>query len=842
MPKVSVIIPVYNAEAFLRSSLDSVLSQSIGDLEVLCTDDGSLDQSLVILQEYAAKDSRVRVFCQENKGAGPARNLALSNACGEYVVFMDGDDNYPEPDTLEKLYNAAKEKNIDIVAGYRSMLTEEGIHVDIHDPLYKLAQEHPQGAMLSYKEVQFDFNYQCYFFRHSLLLNNDITFPDYRRCQDPPFLVRAMIAAGGFYLLPISSYLYRWGHQNIRWDKRKINDLLKAHIDLLMLSRDAQLDKLHRTVAARVERKYKNTILSCLNGDNMELVALLIYANSITDFAWLESNGDKKRKNKYYESVVELTAKLPNALTLYTGKSGVTLGEMMDRIYDCYESLPNADVSFLNDIMLCVLAQLYDLRRPAYIRKQLFALLASPRFTSMCTHSAKDGETAAARDKLKSLLLGFCYYERLQKLKDEQVYGCNCIFDSRTDREYRVSVIVPVFNVERYLTDCLESLINQSIQDVEIICVNDGSTDTSLEILMRYARNNPNFLVVNQFNSGLSVARNSGLKFATGKYVHFLDSDDFMDLRSYEQLLDKAEANDLDVLFFDAESYYEDEALRREFPWYEHGYESKSVGDNIVDGETYFINAILEADFRISACMYLVRRRFLDENKIRFLEGLVHEDNYFTYVCALLSRKTSHLSAPFYGRRVVRGSLTIRDKKFRHAYGYFKSYLELRKFVESTSISEGLADIMGLKLMDMLKNARNEYEKVTDPQEQQYYLALPTVECELFYLMVVDPVQQLRQRGKQLAAKPAPKKQPAASQNPVPQTSTPVRALQVVPQKRGNLLARGWQCTKDHGLFYTIGYAFRKAGRKIRGGVQCAKDHGLVYTVKYGFRKLRRKK
>lgn len=829
MPKVSVVIPVYNAEAFLESSLDSVLGQSIGDLEVLCTDDGSLDASLAILQEYAKKDPRVKVFCQENKGAGPARNLALSNATGEYVVFMDGDDNYPEQDTLEKLYNAAKEKDCDIVAGYRSMLTEKGINVDIHDPLYKLAQEHPQGAMLSYQEVQFDFNYQCYFFRHSLLKENDITFPDYRRCQDPPFLVRAMIAAGEFYLLPISSYLYRWGHQNIRWDKRKINDLLKAHIDLLNLSREAELDKLHRTVASRVERKYKNTILSCLNGDNLELVARLIYANSITDFAWLEKKGDKKRKTAYYESVVELATKLPNVLTLHAGKTGITLSDMMGEIYDCYESLPNADMPFINDLMLCVLVQLHDLRRPVYIRKQLFDFVTSARFASMCAHSAKSGEAAAARDALKSILMGFCYYEKLQTLKDERNHAHKCVFDSRTDREYRVSVIVPIFNVERYLAECLDSLINQSIPDVEIICVNDGSTDTSLDIALRYAQKNPNFVVVSQLNRGLSGARNTGLKFATGKYVHFLDSDDFMDLRSYEQLLEKAEANDLDVLFFDAESYYEDEALRREFPWYEHGYESKSAGDGIFDGETYFINAILESDFRISACMYLVRKEFLDENNIRFLEGLVHEDNYFTYVCALLSRKTSHLSAPFYGRRVVRGSLTIRDKKFRHAYGYFKSYLELRNFIDRMPISQGLADIMSLKLMDMLKNARNEYEKITDPLEQQYYLALPTTECELFYLAVVDPVQQFRQRSKQAVPKPAPKKQAPAPQPPVPQApapkapapqpAAPVPAPQLVPQKRRSLLARGWQCVKDHGLFYTLGYSFRKLGKKLRGGV-----------------------
>lgn len=831
MPKVSVVIPVYNAEAFLKSSLDSVLSQSIGDLEVLCTDDGSQDSSRAILLEYSEKDPRVRVFCQENKGAGPARNLALSNARGEYVVFMDGDDNYPEKDTLEKLYNAAKEKNCDIVAGYRSMLTEEGIHVDIHDPLYKLAQEHPQGAVLSYKEVQFDFNYQCYFFRHSLIRENNITFPDFRRCQDPPFLVRAMIAAGEFYLLPISSYLYRWGHQNIRWDKRKINDLLKAHIDLLGLSREAELDKLHRTVASRVERKYKNIILSCLNGENLDLVALLVYANSITDFVWLESKGDKKRKTPWFASVAELIAKLPNVLTLTAGVSGKTLTEMVEEIYDCYRSLPDADVSFLNDVMLCVLAQLYDLRRPAYIRKQLYAFVSGSRYCDICANSSGAGEAAAAREKLESMLPGFEYCEKLQMLKEEQNHNCTCLFDSRTNSNPKVSVIVPVYNVESYLEDCLNSLINQSTKELEIICVNDGSTDASLDIVMRYAQNNPNFIVLNQVNSGLSAARNSGLRYATGTYVHFLDSDDFMDLNAYEQLLNKAEQHDLDLLFFDGKSYYEDENLRREFPWYEHGYESKSAGDGIVDGETYFINAVLEADYRISACMYLVRRQFLEENQIRFLEGIVHEDNYFTYVCTLLSAKTSHLTAPLYGRRVVRGSITIRDKKFRHAYGYFRSYLELRAFMARTSLSSGLADIMSLKLMDMLKNARNEYEKITDPLEQQYYLALPSAESEQFYLMVVDPIQQIRERSRQAVARMTPRKQ---------NTAAP-KAVAVIPEKHGNIFARGWQCVKDHGLFYTIGYSFRKAGKKLHGGVQCVKDHGFAYTVKYGLQKVLRR-
>lgn len=833
MPKVSVVIPIYNAEAFLRSSLDSVLRQSIGDLEVLCTDDGSTDQSLAILREYEQKDPRVRVFCQENKGAGPARNLALSNARGEYVVFMDGDDSYPDDDTLQRLYHAAREKDCDIVAGYRSMLTEEGIHDDIHDPLYKLAQEHPEGAMLSYRDVQFDFNYQCYFFRHSLILEHDITFPDYRRCQDPPFLVRAMIAAERFFLLPISSYQYRWGHQNIKWNKRKINDLLKAHIDLLRMSRDAQLEKLHRSVASRVERKYKDVILSCLDRENMELVALLVYANSITDFDWLRSFGDKKRKSSWYESVVQLVPKLANLITLSAGISDSRLEQMVEEIYACYEQLPESDEVFLNDVMMCVLGRLYDLRRPYYIRKQLADFVVSERFTHMCAHSSGQGEPAAAKALLNTMLLGFSYYHKLQTLKDETTHDCCCIHDSRTLEKPRVSVIVPVFNVERYLVECLNSLVNQSCRELEIICVNDGSTDSSLDMVMRYARNHPNFVVLNQRNCGLSVARNSGLKYARGTYVHFLDSDDFMDLTAYEQLLSRAESQNLDLLFFDGESYYEDENLRKEFPWYETGYESKSTGDGITDGQTYFINAILETDFRVSACMYLVRREFLDQHAIRFIEGIVHEDNYFTYACTLLSSRTSHLSAPLYGRRVVRGSITIRDKKFRHAYGYFRSYLELRSFVDRTALPEGMKDIMSLKLMDMLKNARNEYEKVTDPLEQQYYLGLPTVESELFYLMVADPIQQIRERTRRAAPKPAQRKQELAVR-----PAAPMQVVEAVPEKEGSIFARGWQCVKDHGLFYTIGHTFRKVGSKFQGGIQCVKDHGLGYTIKYAFSKL----
>ena len=150
MPKISVIIPVYNTEQYLRGCLESVLHQTLQDVEVLCTDDGSTDASLAILQEYAAMDERVCIFQQENQGAGPARNMGLANAKGEYVVFMDWDDVYPTDDTLEKMYAAAKEHRCQVVAGYRSLLTEEGQCDDKNDPLYRMVQQYPQGKMTNY--------------------------------------------------------------------------------------------------------------------------------------------------------------------------------------------------------------------------------------------------------------------------------------------------------------------------------------------------------------------------------------------------------------------------------------------------------------------------------------------------------------------------------------------------------------------------------------------------------------------------------------------------------------------------------------------------------------------
>ncbi len=113
----------------------------------------------------------------------------------------------------------------------------------------------------------------------------------------------------------------------------------------------------------------------------------------------------------------------------------------------------------------------------------------------------------------------------------------------------KVSVIVPVYNVEKYLKRCLDSIINQTLKDIEIICVNDGSTDGSFEILKEYSSKNSNIKIINKQNEGLSCARNDAMKIARGEYIGFVDSDDYIDLNFFEKLYLSAKKNDADIAF-----------------------------------------------------------------------------------------------------------------------------------------------------------------------------------------------------------------------------------------------------------------------------------------------------
>ena len=253
-PKVSIVMPCYNMANFIRDSLDSLTRQTLQDYELLCVDDGSTDETPAIIREYADKDNRITLVCQENMGVFAARNKALSIARGEYVCFLDPDDWYPEDSTLQKMYAAAAANDADICGGGWSRHFPDGRVVSVFEGNMSGLNAFPGCGFVDYHDYQFDLGYQRFLYRRTLIMDNGILFPPYKRFQDPPFFVKAMAAAGRFYGLDFTTYCYRVGHKSVDWRSdgyRKLKDYMRGLADNLRVARANGLDVLWRTTYER---------------------------------------------------------------------------------------------------------------------------------------------------------------------------------------------------------------------------------------------------------------------------------------------------------------------------------------------------------------------------------------------------------------------------------------------------------------------------------------------------------------------------------------------------------------------------------------------------------------
>lgn len=255
MSKISIIIPCYNVEKYLRMCLDSVLRQTMSDIEVICIDDGSIDTTPEILDEYHLCDSRVLVIHQSNQGVSAARNLGMRSASGEFIAFMDSDDFYPDCTTLQLLYSKSVENHALVCGGSFSTYDDSSGRISTRFFGDYAKYTFRKEGWISFYDYQFDFGYQRFLYNRSFLLEHNIFFPPYKRFQDPPFFVKSMILAGSFYSIPNIVYRYRIGIQEepISWRPEKLHDMLSGHLDVLRISSQYQLAQLHALTVRRLE-------------------------------------------------------------------------------------------------------------------------------------------------------------------------------------------------------------------------------------------------------------------------------------------------------------------------------------------------------------------------------------------------------------------------------------------------------------------------------------------------------------------------------------------------------------------------------------------------------------
>ncbi len=247
----------------------------------------------------------------------------------------------------------------------------------------------------------------------------------------------------------------------------------------------------------------------------------------------------------------------------------------------------------------------------------------------------------------------------------------------------QISVIIPIYNAERYLKECLDSVIAQTFKNFELILVNDGSNDRSLEICQQYAGKDERIRVIEQENQGASPARNNGLEASRGKYILFIDADDWMESNMIEELYSTAEENDADIVGC---AFYIDSSVKPQKIWH-YPYSDENT------------EKILKIDMGYSALWNkLIRRQLYVEHEIKGIKGItMWDDNVLTFPLRLLSRKTICIDTPLYHYRVGIGDSMC--DKFKNSYPHSEiaatEYLceKMKAHLHEPRVEKSLANI-----------------------------------------------------------------------------------------------------------------------------------------------------
>ena len=274
-----------------------------------------------------------------------------------------------------------------------------------------------------------------------------------------------------------------------------------------------------------------------------------------------------------------------------------------------------------------------------------------------------------------------------------------------------ISVLVPCYNVEKYLRECLDSIINQTLEDLEIICLNDGSNDGTLEILEEYGKRDPRIVIVDKTNSGYGATMNIGIEKATGKYIGIVESDDYIEPRMMETLFKAAEAYDLDYA----------RCLYREFNELKH---SEKIVDGRKDGAfecgEVFCPMDRKSIFFITPSIWagIYKRDFLNDNGIRFLEtpGASFQDTSFAFKVYSVAQRVMVIREFLHNYRINEGSSVSSTGK---VFCVCEEEAEIRRFAREQGIYDDLKGVMAVRAFGCYKW---NYNRLTSKYKREFIL------------------------------------------------------------------------------------------------------------------------
>lgn len=510
-PLISVIVPVFNGEKFLRACLNSLLSQTLADFELIIVNDGSTDGTGEILKEFSLRDERLKIIATDHRGAGEARNRGLEEIRGKYVSILDADDIY-DPRMLLTLYASAEAGNLDI-----TVCRSEKISDDNESSREKMnwtiaAHLLPESKVFSSTDASAHifqlFNGWTWdkLFSSEFITSRRLKFQDIPFSNDAFFTYMALCNADRIGTVDEYLVIHRYHANSI--EARRHEDPVRF-IDVF------------RSIHDELEKCGKMKLFG------------ISFCNWVVSFSrWQFETLEPNCRKKITDTVSE-----------FMEQKHITEG--LTRIY-------------------------------------------------------RDADTLWLANQISSPVP-------------------------------EVSVIMPVFNSEKYLEETVRSVREQTMRNFEVICVDDGSTDGSWYILQKASEGDPRFKIARQENRGAGAARNRGLELARGRYLAFIDSDDICEREFLSKMLARAKRFDADVTVCRYIRFF-DEHNTEELP-------GNDIDLSLLPAkEVFSLHDIRKNFFQIFIPVVwnkLFRREFIEKKKIRFQELRNSNDTFFVY-CALL--------------------------------------------------------------------------------------------------------------------------------------------------------------------------------------------------------------
>lgn len=730
-PEISIIIPFYNADNQLRQCLNSVVNQTLTNLEIICIDDNSRDKSLKIAEEFAKTDNRIKIIKnEETKGQSYSRNRGLEAATGRYIGFADADD-FVDENMFKTMLSKAVKTEADIVM-CKALLYDEKTQTTKTDDYYGLkCFEKFSKKIFNHEDTKnfiTEINVAVWnkLYRRDFLIKEKIKFSEGNIFEDLPFFFETYTKAKNVVIVDEHLYYYRINTPNstmTQTGKKLLDRVEMVTIANEVLKKLPYYEEIKTKVLDWIIHDIFYRFLAIDSKYQREYFFKMQKLFRSLDISRIEESLIKTpyfgyfseiRKNNY-EDVIKFAFNQESAGTAYIkqAKEKITteLNDIENRKLDIknseieiknkYKELENKQkelnkkteaVEKLQQKVLQTEKELWDkynkmqaqgerqkkLNRIAYEKsKNTLANKYMEEIEREKTYLAKDSKSELEKEQeyyqelmKKQLELQKENYEKIMSFK-------NKIEETPMSRP-KVSIILPVYNVAPYLRQSLDSIIAQTLKEIEIICVDDGSTDDSGKILDEYQAKDRRIKVLHKKNAGTGAARNDGLRMATGECIGFVDPDDWILPNMYERLYGILQEKKLDIVMFTPDVYNDKTKKHEGFLYFQD-----SNFPSFLDNKIFNKDDISPFSYPMCVWNKLYTKKLFDDNNIDFAEGLDFEDHKCIFKTLFTAKRIYFIREKLYVYRHSREGSILSDNDTR-MFDHIKIYDVVENVLKET--------------------------------------------------------------------------------------------------------------------------------------------------------------